>query len=112
VATAEEDGHTHILALLTRPGDVSRATTMFDRLYVLPRLRRISPALAHLYVDRGAPYRNLLTRIGEGRGPTGSAQVLGLRPAPPVVSKLERSSVRLKSAARLGFDAVMTAFGG
>ena len=112
VTTAEEDGHTHLLALLTRPGDVSHATTLFDRWYVLPRLRRISPALAHLYVDRGAPYRNLLTRIGEGRGPIGRAQVLGLRPSPPVVRKLERSSVRLKSAARLGFDAVMRAFGG
>jgi predicted patatin/cPLA2 family phospholipase len=112
VAVAEEDGHTHILALLTRPGDVPRPTTIFDRLYVLPRLRRISPALAHLYVDRGAPYVNLLARIAEGRGPIGSAQVLGLRPSPPVVHKLERSSERLRSAARLGFDAVIKAFAG
>jgi predicted patatin/cPLA2 family phospholipase len=69
VALAEEEGHTHVLALLTRPSDSPRATTMFDRLYVLPRLRRLSPALATLYVDRGVPYRQLLDSIGAGRGP-------------------------------------------
>ena len=111
VTLAEEEGHTHVLALLTRPSDTARATTMFDRLYVLPRLRRLSPALAHLYVDRSGPYRTLLDRIGAGRGPLGRAQVLGVRPLPPVVGKLERSSATLKSAARLGFDAVMRTFG-
>ena len=84
---------------------------MFDRLYVLPRLRRLSPALATLYVDRGAPYRTVLESIGAGRGPLGRAHVLGVRPSPPVVGKLERSSSTLKSAARLGFDAVMRTFG-
>jgi len=111
VALAEEEGHTHVLALLTRPSDSPRATTMFDRLYVLPRLRRLSPALATLYVDRGAPYRQLLDSIGAGRGPLGRADVLGVRPLPPVVGKLERSSSTLKSGARLGFDAVMRTFG-
>ena len=111
VTFAEEEGHTHVLALLTRPGDSPRATTMFDRLYVLPRLRRLSPALAELYVDRSGPYRTLLENIGAGRGPLGRAEVLGVRPSPPVVGKLERSSAALKSAARLGFDAVMRTFG-
>lgn len=111
VTFAEEEGHTHVLALLTRPSDTPRATTLFDRLYVLPRLRRLSPALATLYVDRGAPYRTLLESIGAGRGPLGRAHVLGVRPSPPAVGKLERSSVALKSAARLGFDAVMRTFG-
>ena len=111
VRFAEEEGHTHLLALLTRPSDSPRATTMFDRLYVLPRLRHLSPALANLYVDRGEPYRKVLDSIGAGRGPLGRAQVLGVRPSPPVVDKLERSSATLKSAARLGFDAVMRTFG-
>ena len=111
VTLAEEEGHTHVLALLTRPGDSPRTTTMFDRVYVLPRLRRVSPALADLYVDRSGPYRTLLESIGAGRGPLGRAEVLGVRPLPPVVGKLERSSAALKSAARLGFDAVMRTFG-
>lgn len=111
VTIAEEEGHTHVLALLTRPGDSPRATTAFDRLYVLPRLRRLSPALADLYSDRSAPYGALLECIGAGRGPLGRAEVLGVRPSPPVVSKLERSRVTLKSAARLGYDAVMRTFG-
>jgi len=111
VRLAEEEGHTHVLVLLTRPSDSARATTMFDRLYVLPRLRRISPALAKLYVDRSGPYRTLLDSIGAGRGPLGRAEVLGVRPLPPVIAKLERSSAALKSAARLGFDAVLRTFG-
>ncbi|HXT68917.1 MAG TPA: patatin-like phospholipase family protein [Vicinamibacterales bacterium] len=111
VSVAEADGHTHILALLTRPGASPRATTAFDRWYVLPRLRRLSPALADLYAGRGEPYAGLLSAIDRGRGPLGRSSVLGLRPAPPVVSKLERSSDVLRRAARGGFDAVMQAFG-
>lgn len=111
VPIAEADGHTHIVALLTRPGESPRKTTLFDRLYVLPRLRRLSPTLARLYTDRGAPYTALLTDIANGRGPTGRAQVLGLRPGPPAVSKLECDATRLRAAARQGYDAVMRAFG-
>ncbi len=111
VPVAEADGHTHILALLTRPGSPGRSISAFDRWYVLPRLRRLSPALADLYAGRGASYAALLAAIDQGRGPLGRASVLGLRPAPPVVSKLERSSARLQGAAREGFSTVMRAFG-
>jgi predicted patatin/cPLA2 family phospholipase len=111
VSVAEADGHTHVLALLTRPGAPGRSISAFDRWYVLPRLRRLSPALADLYAGRAEAYAALLSAIDGGRGPRGRAAVLGLRPAPPVVSKLERSSARLRSAAREGFDTVMRAFG-
>ena len=111
VPMAEHDGHTHILALLTRPSEGPRSTTWFDRAYVLPRLRRVSPALASFYTDRGEPYRQLLHQIAAGRGPLGTAHVLGLRPQPPVVGKLERSAARLREAARQGHRAVMQAFG-
>jgi predicted patatin/cPLA2 family phospholipase len=110
VPTAESDGHSHVLVLLTRPRETPRRTTMFDRVYVLPRLRRISPALAERYVDRGRPYTALLERIAAGTGPLGRARVVGLRPDPPVVSKLERDPMRLKEAAARGYAAVMRAF--
>jgi predicted patatin/cPLA2 family phospholipase len=110
VPTAEAAGHTHLLVLLTRPGETPRRTTWFDRLYVLPRLRRISPALAALYVDRGQPYTSLLAQIGAGLGPLGRAEVLGLRPGPPAISKLECDAGRLHAAAGRGYDAVMRAF--
>lgn len=109
VPTAEADGHTHVLVLLTRPRETPRRTTMFDRVYVLPRLRRISPDLAARYIDRGPPYRALLERIAAGTGPLGRAQVLGLRPDPPPVRKLECDAARLKQAAASGFEAVMRA---
>lgn len=111
VPTAEADGHTHIVVLLTRPRETPRRTTMFDRLYVLPRLRRISPALAERYVDRGRPYTALLEQIAAGRGPQGRAQVLGIRPEPPVVSKLECNAAALQQAAARGFEAVMRCCG-
>ena len=111
VPTAESDGCTHALVLLTRPSETARATTAFDRAYVLPRLRRVSPALADLYSGRGEPYAALLSCIAAGRGPSGTAAVMGIRPGPPSVSKLERSADRLTNGARRGYEAVMRAFG-
>lgn len=111
VPTAEREGCTHVLALLTRPGESPRRTTLFDRAVVLPRLRRISPALAAKYVNRGTPYTRLLATIAAGTGPLGRARVTGLRPAAPVVAKLERRRDRLEAGAQGGFDAVMGAFG-
>ena len=108
--TAERDGCTHALVLLTRPSDTPRAATAFDRAYVLPRLRRLSPALATQYAGRGEPYAALLSSIAAGRGPAGTT-VMGIRPAPPSISKLERSAERLSKGARRGYEAVMRAFG-
>jgi predicted patatin/cPLA2 family phospholipase len=110
VPLAEADGHTHILALLTRPSQAAPSSSLLDRWYVLPRLRRISPALAARYADRTGPYTDLLQSIGAGWGPARRAVVLGLRPAAPEVSKLERDATRLLEAAARGFSAVMTAF--
>jgi predicted patatin/cPLA2 family phospholipase len=110
VPTAEADGHTHVLALLTRPDEEGRTVSALDTLYVIPRLRRISPALASKYVERGEPYLQLLRNIAAGTGPAGRAQVLGIRPDPPPVSKLERRRERLVAGADAGFRAVMTAF--
>jgi hypothetical protein len=52
----------------------------------------------------------LLRDITAGRGPAGRATVLGLRPAGPEVSRLERDAAALKAAASRGFEAVMQAF--
>lgn len=110
VPSAEAEGCTHVLVLLTRPSESARKTTLFDRVFVLPQLNRLSPALAKLYLDRGRPYTSLLENIAAGTGPLGRTKVLGLRPVPPVVSKLETDASRLKDAARRGFDAVIAAF--
>ena len=110
VPTAEAAGHTHVLALLTRPTTASRRTTWLDRVYVLPRLRVISPALADKYRDRSAPYSSLLEHIDAGRGPAGRAVVCAVRPGAPVVDMLECDHGRLVSAAKRGFAAMMAAF--
>jgi predicted patatin/cPLA2 family phospholipase len=111
VPTAEADGHSHILVLLTRPGEEARSLSLLDRVLVIPRLRRISPALAAKFIDRGEPYTSLLKRIEAGTGPLGRAVVFGIRPLPPGISKLERRRDRLVQGAERGYRAVMQAFG-
>jgi predicted patatin/cPLA2 family phospholipase len=109
--TAEADGHTHVLVLLTRPDASSRRVSLFDRTVVLPRLRRLSSTLATKYIDRAEPYASLLDVIAHGRGPLGRAVVAGIRPEAPVVRKLERDADRLRAGALRGFEALMAAFG-
>jgi predicted patatin/cPLA2 family phospholipase len=111
VPLAEAEGFTHVLVLLTRPAAATSGGGALDRYYVIPRLRRLSPALAALYVGRGIAYSALLDQIGRGRGPAGRAEVLGLRPTQPEVSRLEKDAVRLRAAAQDGFDVVLRAFG-
>jgi len=110
VPIAEADGFTHILVLLTRPTDGGPGSSMLDRWYVMPRLRRISPGLAALYAGRREPYAALLRHIAAGRGPAGRASVLGIRPTGPEVSRLERDAAKLRAAAAKGFEGVMRAF--
>ena len=110
VPIAEADGHTHLLVLLTRPREMPKRLSPLDRWFVLPRLRRLSPALADLYGARSGPYGALLTAIAEGRGPARTAQVLGVRPDGVPVGKLERSPALLKAGADAGRQAVLRAF--
>jgi predicted patatin/cPLA2 family phospholipase len=113
VPLAEAEGFTHIMVLLTRPAAAaSGGGGALDRYYVIPRLRKLSPALASLYVTRSAAYATLLDQISNGRGPAGQAAVLGLRPTLPEVSKLEKDATRLRAAAKDGFDVVLRAFNG
>lgn len=109
IATAEREGHTHVLALLTRGADVQPRVSAFDRYYVGPRLRRVSPTLADRYLSRAEPYSALVRTIEAGRGPLGRAQVLGVR-TDARVGKLERRSDVLEAGARRGYDAVMRVF--
>jgi predicted patatin/cPLA2 family phospholipase len=111
VPLAEADGHTHLLVLLTRPSEMPTQLSPLDRWFVLPRLQRLSPRLAELYRGRGGPYGALLADIAAGRGPGGTARVLGVRPDGPAVSKLERSADRLRAGADSGYRAVLRAFG-
>jgi predicted patatin/cPLA2 family phospholipase len=109
VPIAESDGHTHLLALLTRPASsADRQMSYVERVLIAPRLNRISPALGRLYVERIAAYTALLKHIAAGRGPGGRAIVLGVHPAGPVVGKLERRRARLVAGATRGAAAIFS----
>jgi predicted patatin/cPLA2 family phospholipase len=112
VPAAEADGHTHIVALLTRAGGMRARPSAFDRYFIAPRLRRLSPELAAQYLNRAVPYAALRRRIDSGTGPVGSAQVVGIAVPGLAISKLERRREILSQGAERGFQAVMTAFGG
>jgi predicted patatin/cPLA2 family phospholipase len=109
VPTAEAEGHTHILALLTRPGTMRKRPSSFDRLYVGPRLRKLSPALAAQYLNRAAPYSALISCLDNGKGPRGLALVACIR-APIIIPKLERDRAMLVEGAKRGFASVMSVF--
>ena len=109
VPTAEADGHTHVLALLTRTGGVRPDVSAFDRYFVVPRLRRISADLAVRYLNRAEPYAALIHMIDAGRGPLGRARVFGIRVDLPI-SKLERRREVLELGAKSGYDAVRAIF--
>jgi predicted patatin/cPLA2 family phospholipase len=111
VPTAESDGHTHVVALLTRGGAMRPNVSAFDRYFVGPRLRRLSPTLAARYLTRAAAYSEILRAIDAGTGPLGRAQVLAIRARGGPISKLECRRDVLQAGARSGFEAVMTAFG-
>jgi predicted patatin/cPLA2 family phospholipase len=110
VPTAETDGHTHVLVLLTRAGAMRARPSAFDRYFVGPRLRRVSPALALRYLERAGPYTALVRAIDAGTGPLGRAQVTGIRVAGLRISKLECQHDVLVAGARRGADAVRRAF--
>jgi predicted patatin/cPLA2 family phospholipase len=108
--SADAEGFTHIVVLLTRPRGVPRRVSRFDRWVVAPRLRRYSTSLAARYLERSAPYAELQDQIASGRSGSGRASVIGIRPA-LTVSKLERSRDRLLAGASSGHDAVMAVLG-
>lgn len=109
VPTAEADGYTHVLTLLTRSGVMRPHVSAFDRYYIAPRLRRLSPQLAHAYLTRAVPYSELIRAIDAGTGPLGRARVTTIRVADLAVSKLERRRAVLEAAAGRGRDAVLQA---
>jgi predicted patatin/cPLA2 family phospholipase len=107
--SADEDGFTHVVVLLTRPRGVPRAVSSFDRLFIGPRLARVSPPLAEGYLGRTAPYATLQDQIASGVSERG-AVVLGIRPA-LTVGKLERDRARLLAGADSGRAAVHNEIG-
>ena len=111
VASAEDDGHTHVLALLTRGAGMRPRPSALDRLFVGPRLKRVSPALATRYLRRAIPYAELNRHIDAGTGPRGQARVRAIRVSDFPISRLERRRAVLVEGARRGYDAVMAAFG-
>jgi predicted patatin/cPLA2 family phospholipase len=111
VPSAEAHGYTHVLALLTRSGSMRPGVSAFDRYYVAPRLRRVSPALATRYLTRAVSYAALLQAIDAGTGPLGRAQVMAIRASGEPIGKLECRREVLETGARRGFDAVMRLLG-
>lgn len=110
VVTAERAGHTHIVALLTRGAGQRPHPSAFDRRFVGPRLRRISPELERQYLARSTPYAELSRLIDAGTGPLKRTSVLAIRVSDCPISKLERRQSILEAGARRGYDAVMRAF--
>lgn len=110
IETAENASCTHALVLLTRSGVMRPQPSAFDRYFVAPRLRRISPDLASRYLDRAGPYSAIVRSIDAGAGPRGRIQALGIRVADLRISKLERRGDVLRDGARRGHDAVMEMF--
>jgi predicted patatin/cPLA2 family phospholipase len=114
VPSAEVAGHSHIVVLLTRPSGETRRLSAFDRYYVLPRLKYMSPLLARKYRDRIGPYSALVERInasGRIATPAGAPAVTGLRPSGDTISILERRKEVLVAGSEQGYRAVMDAFG-
>jgi predicted patatin/cPLA2 family phospholipase len=110
VASAEAAGFTHILTLLTRPDELKRRLSWLDRLYVLPRLRAMSPELAGRYQHRFGRYRATLDSLRAGRGPAGRAITVTVRPTGPPISKLERRADVLTAGAESGRQAILALF--
>lgn len=110
VAPADADGATHILVLLTRPAGIRRPSlSPFERLYVVPAIRRVSPALAEAYLTRDAAYARVMDQIESGRS-AGGAHILAARPGSSRVSKMERNRQRLVAAAHDGIRVIEAMF--
>jgi predicted patatin/cPLA2 family phospholipase len=110
VPAAEDDGHTHILALLTRPYSPTTRTISFtDKHLIGRRLAKVSIELGRQYMGRVEAYGELLAHIATGRGPRGRAYVFAIRPGGQTIEKLERRRQRLVDGAAAGLEAVMTA---
>ena len=110
LAAAEAGGHSHVLVLRTRGGEMRARPSAFDRHFVAPRLRRLSPALAARYLDRAKPYAEMLRSIDTGRGPRGRAEVHQITVANLHVGKLDRDAARLRDAAGRARQAVLDLF--
>lgn len=111
-AVAEQAGCTHLLVLLTRPATTAGPRlSLTDRLYVLPRLRKVSAQLAQRYVERPQKYTGLLNTLRNGRAPEGKASVLTVAPANGEVGRLERQHDRLVAGAHEGMRALFDALG-
>jgi predicted patatin/cPLA2 family phospholipase len=110
VPAAEMAGHANVLVLLTRDGTMRPRPSAFDRYFVGPRLRRLSPSLAAKYLGRATRYATLMQQIKLGIGPGGRARLVGLSVEGLRISKLERRADVLRAGARLGYEAVMRAF--
>jgi len=81
----------------------------FERFYVVPAIRRVSPALAEAYAQRDAAYERVMKQIESGRTTSG-AHILASRPGGSRVSKLERDRQRLVAAAQDGIRAIEAMF--
>ena len=82
----------------------------FDRYFVGPRLRRLSPELAARYLNRAGPYTALVRAIDAGTSSRGRTQVIGIRVPDLRISKFERRGDVLRDGAKRGYDAVMKVF--
>ncbi len=103
---------THVVALLTRPRGAGRPDlSFFQRHFILPRIRRVSPALAVRFLHQREEYEQLVARL-DAPAVDGRPHVLTLRPTGPMIANLERRHAVLVDGHRQGFAAVSAAVAG
>jgi predicted patatin/cPLA2 family phospholipase len=103
-----EQGATHVLALLTRPGgQVRRGQTLFERTLVARVLKRIDPRLPQAMKDRIETYRSTVTRLEEAtRAPGAEAPfAYAVQPTGGELSQLARDPRTVQEAAIAGMRA-------
>jgi predicted patatin/cPLA2 family phospholipase len=104
-----EDGSTHVLALLTRPGgQPRRGPSLLERTLFARILKRIDPRLPQAMKDRIENYRSTVTRLEEATRSPGAETpfAYAVQPGGPELSQLARDPRTVREAAIAGMRAV------
>ena len=115
IKSALADRCTHLLVLRSRPrGLARRRLNIFERLVILPHIKRRSVKLAEYFRTRFDPKVNGLVKLQESdRSPESAPHLLGVMA--PVgtfnIPRLETRRTRLMQGALDGVNSVLTLFG-
>lgn len=113
---ALQDGCSHVLALLTRPsGQLRGQPSLADKLLVAPLMRRISPELGDLYLQRAERYAATIERLRaakeSGSGPPYMMPITLAEEFEPI-GRMEKRYVKLFEGAERAIRTVVRALYG